>query len=126
MVSDPRGDWIVGVAGAGIGAIVGAGTSLVAQLIQNEGDWSCVNWSNVGWSAATGGVQGFLLTTPLGLSFTGIAGVGAGGGFLSYGLTTPRVQWTDVGAGAAVVSGAIGGVIVSFTSACQNSINGCH
>jgi RHS repeat-associated protein len=109
--SDPQGNWLVGAAGTGIGATIGAGTNLLAQLIQNDWNWSCVSWSNVGWSAVTGGAAGFLLTTPIGGSLAGVAAVGAGTNLVNYGLTTSPGDYSASGAGAAVVSGAVGGLI---------------
>lgn len=109
--TDPEGKFLVGLAGAGIGAIIGAGTNLAAQLIQNQGNLDCVNWGNVGWSAVTGGAAGFLLTTPIGASLAGIAGIGAGTNLLNYGLTTSSSEYSAVGVGAAVASGAVGGLL---------------
>ncbi len=114
--TDPNGKFLVGLAGAGIGGIVGGGTNLGTQLIQNHGDWSKVNWSNVGWSAGTGALQGFLMTTPLGLDIWATMAIGAGTNLLNYALTTPVPYdccppgkcWTLEGAGWAVGTGALG------------------
>jgi RHS repeat-associated protein len=108
---DPQGKFLVGLVGTGVGALIGFGTSVAAQLIQNEGNWSCINWKNAGWSAVTGGVAGLLLTTPLGGSLAGIAGIGAGTNLLNYGLTTSPGELSAVGAGVAVASGAVGGLL---------------
>lgn len=109
--TDPQGTFLVGLVGTGVGAVVGAVTSLVAQVVQNGGNWSCVSWENVGWSAATGGIAGFLLTTSLGGSVFGIAGVGATTNLLNYGLTTTPSDYSAAGASASAISGAVGGAI---------------
>jgi RHS repeat-associated protein len=109
--TDPQGKFLVGVVGAGVGAAIGFGSSVLTQLVQNEGNWSCVNWGNAGWSAATGGAAGLLLTTPLGGSWAGVLGVGSGSNLLNYGLTTSPNEYSATGAGAAALSGAAGGLI---------------
>ncbi|MEO8157087.1 MAG: RHS repeat-associated core domain-containing protein [Betaproteobacteria bacterium] len=109
--TDPEGKFLVGLAGAGIGAVIGAGASVAAQLIQNQGNWNCVDWSNVGWSAATGALGGLLLTTPIGTTWAGAAGIGALTNTLNYGLTNSVSDWSVGGALAAAGSGVAGGLI---------------
>ncbi|WP_338525222.1 RHS repeat-associated core domain-containing protein [Pseudomonas batumici] len=109
--TDPQGTFLVGLVGTGVGVVVGATTSLVVQVVQNGGNWSCVNWENVGWSAVTGGAAGFLLTTSLGGSVLGVAGVGATTNLLNYGLTTTPSDYSVAGASTSAISGAVGGVI---------------
>ena len=111
--NDPSGEapgW-VRVIGTGVGAVIGGGTSFATQLYQNGGDLSKVNLNNVGWSAATGGAAGFLLTTPAGLSKAGVSLIGAVTNLLNYGATTPVSDWTVTGASLAAGSGAVGGRI---------------
>ncbi|WDH22903.1 RHS repeat-associated core domain-containing protein [Pseudomonas chlororaphis] len=109
--TDPQGEFLVGLVGAGVGAAVGAVTNLLTQVVQNGGNWSCVSKENVFWSAVTGGAAGFLLTTSLGGSMLGVAGVGATTNLLNYGLTTAPHDYSAVGASASAISGAVGGVI---------------
>ena len=109
--NDPSGEegvGYVGLAGFGVGAVVGGATSYATQYYQNNGT---VDWNKVGISAATGGLAGALLTTSYGQKLVGVAGIGASTNLLNYGLTTPSSEFSTAGATAAVVSGAVGGLI---------------
>ncbi|MBY0577470.1 MAG: RHS repeat-associated core domain-containing protein, partial [Burkholderiales bacterium] len=106
--SGKEGVGLVGLAGAGIGAAIGGLTNLGAQLSQNGGDLANLNWPNVGWSAATGGAAGYLMTTSYGQRWAGVAGIGAGTNVLNYYLTTPSNEQSAAGYTAAAVSGAVG------------------
>jgi hypothetical protein len=108
---DPEGKFIVGVAGVAVGAVTGAAGNIAAQLIQNHGNWDCINWRNVGVSSLVGGVSGFFLTFPIGATWSGVAGIGAAGNTASYLLTNPAKTWSLTGAGLAAGSGAVGGII---------------
>jgi RHS repeat-associated protein len=110
MYRDPEGKWIIGVVGAGVGAITGAAGSVAAQLVQNGGNWDCVDWGNVGWSAATGALGGLLLTTPLGLTWGGVMGTGAFTNTLNY-TATNYGDYSGAGFLLAGVSGAAGGLV---------------
>ena len=109
--TDPFGNQRVGMAGGAIGALIGGGANLAVQLYQNGGDWSKVNWTNVGWSSATGGAAGILLTTQIGGTLSGVATIGAMTNLVNYGLTTSPSLYSASGVTAAVVSGAFGGLI---------------
>src|SRR6185503_5236604 len=50
--SDPEGEFGV------VGAVIGAGFDLGMQLLGNGGNFHCVNWTQVGVSAALGAVGG--------------------------------------------------------------------
>jgi len=113
--NDPSGQagigW-VGLAGAGIGATIGAVTNYGTQLYQNGWDASkTIDVGKVGWSAVTGGGAGLLLTTELGGTFGGTAAIGAGTNLANYMLTTPINDYSALGVTLAATTGALGGVI---------------
>jgi hypothetical protein len=97
------------VAGIVVGVIAGAGGSIAAQLIKNNGNSDCIDWGNVGWSALTGGVTGLALTPPLGTTLSGTMGIGAVSNTVNYALTNSPDSYSAAGFGAAAGSGALGG-----------------
>lgn len=108
---DPDGRIWTGLAGAGIGAIGGGAGNYLYQMHTNGWDNSKVDWGDVGISAGTGAIGGFLLTSGLGTSLTGVIGIGAATNVLNYALTedcyTPQgFAWAAISGGLA---GAIGG-----------------
>jgi RHS repeat-associated protein len=109
--NDPSGNQSVGITGMLVGAAVGAVASAGVQLYQNGGDTSKINMSNVGWSAATGGVAGILLTTPYGQTLAGVAAIGAATNTINYLLTTTSDNYSWQGAGIGAASGAFGGLL---------------
>ena len=71
------------ILGAGIGAIVGGGASIISQL------WSGndINWTDVGKATVTGAVAGAIIGTGVGAvaALGGLAEAGAGGIYVTYG-----------------------------------------
>lgn len=63
--NDPTGKFINFLIGAGIGF----GVDVALQLIQNGGNWDCINWGQAGISAALGAVGGGLASRGL-VNFT--------------------------------------------------------
>jgi RHS repeat-associated protein len=63
--TDPSGE-IAPLVAMGLGALFGGGLDLAVQLIRNDGNWSCVNWVDVGMAAASsislGGRLGYKAT----------------------------------------------------------------
>jgi RHS repeat-associated protein len=108
---DPDGRFLVNAVTAGIGALVGGGSNLAMQLLQNGGNWSCVDWGDVGIATGVGAVAGALAP----FAATGImaAGLGGAANAVQYGLT----QWSNgkqiTGQGMAwnALTGAGGGLI---------------
>jgi RHS repeat-associated protein len=109
--TDPTGEFLVGLVGTGVGAATGALGNIAAQLIQNKGNWRCIEWSNVGWSALTGGLAGLALTTPFGTTWAGVAGIGAVSNTANYALSNSPQSYSGIGFAAAAISGAAGGVV---------------
>ena len=75
---DPNGEsptLVTAAIGLGIGAVGGAGFNLVSQLISNGGDFSQVDYRQVGSSALGGAVAGGLAGLTLGLSTVAV-GIG--------------------------------------------------
>ena len=63
LLVDPNGQFPTIVIGAIIGLAIGAGTDLVNQGIQNNWNWSKMNWKEIGINAATGAASGALAGT---------------------------------------------------------------
>jgi RHS repeat-associated protein len=105
---DGRAGGLVGVVAAGVGALAGAGGSIISQTAQFG---QVTSWSNVGWSSATGAAAGVALVTPVAATLTGAMGIGAIANLANYELTTPFSSWTASGAITATASGALGGAI---------------
>jgi uncharacterized protein RhaS with RHS repeats len=112
---DPTGNHPIGAAGIAMGMLAGALGSIAAQLIQNQGNANCIDWTNVGWSAITGGVAGFVLTTSIGLTWTGAMGTGALSNVANYAVTTSPDSYSATGFGYAAISGLAGGIIGGTT-----------
>jgi RHS repeat-associated protein len=75
---DPNGEsptLFTAAIGAGIGAVGGAGFNLVSQRISNGGDFSQVDYRQVGSSALGGAVSGGLAGLTLGIG-TAVVGIG--------------------------------------------------
>jgi RHS repeat-associated protein len=90
---DPTGE-LVWFAAPIIGALTGGGVDMLMQLMQNGGDFSCIDWGSVGMSAGMGAL--FASTGPSGLLF-GRAGakatqLGYKGGIFNTGNF--RVGWS--------------------------------
>jgi len=108
--------------GALIGGVAGAIGSATTQLIKNGGDFSDINFRDVGAAAAGGAVAGGLAGATLGLSLVAEAGVGGvivvgatsnaiGGGVARELDSDPATNALDPQAvGADAVAGALGGV----------------
>lgn len=108
---DPDGRFLVNVVTAGIGAIVGGGSNLAMQLLQNGGNLGCVDWGDVGIATGVGAVAGAL--APFAATGVMAAGLGGASNVVQYGLT----QWSNgnaiTGQGMAwnALTGAGGGLI---------------
>ena len=91
-----------------IGAVVGAGFEIAAQLVANNGDFGSINWGKVGVATAVGGIT--TLTGPL----LGAAISGAGNGAMEAlsGTTSLSKVMTSiaVGAGASLIGTGVGEV----------------
>lgn len=67
--TDPDGNFFIPpqVIAFGIGALIGAGTEFIWQLVENEGDISKIDGSAIFWSRLSGGASAFMATTGFGL-----------------------------------------------------------
>ena len=67
--TDPDGNFFIPpqVIAFGIGALIGAGTEFIWQLVENEGDISKIDGSAIFWSGLSGGASAFMATTGFGL-----------------------------------------------------------
>lgn len=108
---DPEGHFITIAAGAGIGAIIGAGGSIISQGLTKG--WSNINAKEVLVSAGVGLVSGAVAGSGVGLLVA--VGVNAGLGSLNYAGTQLVNDQQITGAGLAInagigaIAGAIGG-----------------
>jgi len=97
---DEEGAWVNIALGAGIGAAIGAGSSMIAQ-IANGATFSTMNWADVSKGALIGGVSGAIGGATFGLSL-GATSLGAA----TYGQAF----------GAGALSGVVGGRAGQLTS----------
>ena len=121
MCQDPSGTFLISLLliGIGIGAAVGAATSIVSQGITKG--WNNINWGQVAFDTILGGLGGAI-------GFSGVGTIGsiilnAGLGFIgSVGsdLITNNGDWSKVDWIKATVMTAIGGVFGAGPGA-QNS-----
>ncbi len=100
---DGRNPLIVGLVGAGIGAVAAAAGSVGAQLVTTDGSWASINFRDVSAAAAgglvSGGLAGLTLGTSLGAQ-TGVTGVIAiaGGTNVVGGVVTRALESKGHGA----------------------------
>ena len=115
MYSDPSGHFALTISvlvliGFGIGASIGATSSIVSQGIQNG--FNNINWWQVGLDSLIGGISGALSMSPLGrgtlaLVNGGLAFLGSVGGHLFNGSDfTSASIWADI-AVTTIISTAI-------------------
>lgn len=96
---DPQGEFInfvAGAIGAGIGAVIGAGSELIGSAIKGE----AVDWGSVGAAALGGAVAGAItgVTAGLGTIAGGLVATGAGGlGGLTQNLVNAGIKGEAVG-----------------------------
>ena len=102
--------------GFGVGAIIGAGTSVAGQYIANGYSWDNFSWGQLALDTILGGASGMLSMSPLGrlamiAANAGIAFVGAVGGHLINGSDFDASTWLDIGISTmlGVAAGALGG-----------------
>lgn len=115
---DPDGKVPLPLITGAIGAVIGGGSNILGQLYMNGGDFSCINWKNVGVATLVGGVTGALAPF-YGTTLYGAAALGAYGNLVQYtgtqmvngdSLSLGGMGWS-LGTGA--VGGAIGGKFVA-------------
>lgn len=71
MSVDPDGQWSLAVRAAAVGAAIAGGVELFLQLQSNDWQYECVDWYQVGGSAAVGGIVG-AITGPLASAVAGV------------------------------------------------------
>jgi RHS repeat-associated protein len=94
---------------AAVGAVGGGVGNFLGQLVENGGNWDCVNWGGVGEAALFGGAAGAVAPW-VAADYFGAAALGAASNELQY-LALYGSDASLGGAATAAATGAVGGAI---------------
>lgn len=109
METDPEGTFIFAILfGFVIGALISGAVEVDKQLKENGGDWSKLDWGQVGMSALGGGVAGAVSAIPL-FGFCGSLVFGGAGNLLG-GLISGSVTDLNTGIQAFAIGAIANGI----------------
>lgn len=119
MFADSTGEFWHIVIGAAVGAVIGAASSVVGQVVSGQ----TINWGAVGISAASGAITGAVTAACPGMGVVATGLLHGAVGAASYAATETLVYGNDLTLGGVLAAGITAGVLAGGAKALANYIN---